>query len=467
MWPQSGPGMKRTLNDRMIKALKPAPAGTRYEVKDIVVPGFRVRVTDKGQRTYMLRARYPGMVHSNRREIGDCGAITLEVARNKARRWLELIKQGIDPQLEEERSQQAEQRQRQNTFAAVAEDFIREKLPEERKGRETERDIRRELIPAWGKLPITAITDVNILDVIEAKARTAPAQARNLLGTVKRLFSWTKNSRNRRRYGLTGSPATDLKPADIVGAKKTGDRILSDIELFALWRAAKRMPYPIGPVYQLLVLTGLRLNEAADAQWPEFDLAGKLWIIPKERMKGRNGTARAHAVPLVEAVHEILSELPRFDRGDFLFSTTAGASPVWVGSKVKARIDARMLRTLRALARRRGENPVKVMLVPWRNHDIRRSVRSQLSRLKVTEEAREAVLAHARPGLKGVYDLHDYLDEKREALELWAARLQALVKPAPTDVVPLKAISQRTGRPGAATPGTALANRDGRHYGDR
>ena len=52
------------------------------------------------------------------------------------------------------------------------------------------------------------------------------------------------------------------------------------------------------------------------------------------------------------------------------------------------------------------------------NHDIRRTVRSRLSRLKVTEEAREAVLAHARPGIKGVYDLHDYLDEKREALEL-------------------------------------------------
>jgi Arm DNA-binding domain len=103
VWPQSGPEMKRTLNDRMIKALKPAAAGTRYEVRDIIVPGFRVRVTDKGQRTYMLRARYPGMAHSNRREIGDCGAITLEAARSKARRWLELIKQGIDPQLEEER----------------------------------------------------------------------------------------------------------------------------------------------------------------------------------------------------------------------------------------------------------------------------------------------------------------------------------------------------------------------------
>jgi hypothetical protein len=139
-------------------------------------------------------------------------------------------------------------------------------------------------------------------------------------------------------------------------------------------------------------------------------------------------------VPLVETVHEILSELPRIDRGAFVFSTTAGALPVWVGSKVKARMDARMLRTLRALARRRGEGSAKVTLAPWTNHDIRRSVRSQLSRLKVTEEAREAVLAHARPGLKGVYDLHDYLDEKREALQLWHARLRAIVDPPPANV---------------------------------
>jgi hypothetical protein len=66
-------------------------------------------------------------------------------------------------------------------------------------------------------------------------------------------------------------------------------------------------------------------------------------------------------------------------------------------------------------------------------------VRSRLSRLKVTEEAREAVLAHARPGIKGTYDLHDYLEEKREALELWSARLGVIVTPKPNNVVSLRA----------------------------
>jgi integrase len=167
-------------------------------------------------------------------------------------------------------------------------------------------------------------------------------------------------------------------------------------------------------------------------------LAEKTWIIPKERMKGKNGKARPHMVPLTADMLAILRKLPRFDRGDYLFSTTFGASPVWMSSKVKDRIDACMLRTLRALARRRGENPAKVTLPDWVNHDIRRSVRSQLSRLKVTEEAREAVLAHARPGIKGTYDLYDYFDEKREALEAWATRLRQIISPAPDNVLPLR-----------------------------
>ncbi len=73
------------------------------------------------------------------------------------------------------------------------------------------------------------------------------------------------------------------------------------------------------------------------------------------------------------------------------------------------------------------------------NHDVRRTVRSQLFRLRVAEEVAEAVLAHARPGIKKVYDQHDYIDEKRDALERWAARLKHIVNPEPSNVVQLRA----------------------------
>jgi integrase len=201
------------------------------------------------------------------------------------------------------------------------------------------------------------------------------------------------------------------------------------------------MPKPFGAVYRGLMLTALRLNEMADASRPEFNYRDRVWVIPAERMKGKNAgkkQARAHAVPLTDHFLAVLDTLPKFDGGPFLFSTKNGESPVWMGTKVKEHLDSRMLRTLRALARVRGEDPRAVELPHFVNHDVRRTVRSRLSRLKVTEEAREAVLAHARPGIKGVYDVHDYLDEKREALELWAARLMQIVKPSPSNVVQLR-----------------------------
>ena len=80
-----------------------------------------------------------------------------------------------------------------------------------------------------------------------------------------------------------------------------------------------------------------------------------------------------------------------------------------------------MLEELRKIAEAAGEDPAKVELQAWRNHDIRRTMRSGLSRLRVPEVASEAVLAHVRPGIVAVYDRHSYLPEKREALEVWAA----------------------------------------------
>jgi hypothetical protein len=467
---------RTNLNDRILKALKGATDGKPYDVRDTVVPGLRVRVMGSGQRTFVLLGRYPGSKQPTRRALGtyverskidttqeptDAEVLALDVltlaeARRKAKLWRGMIgERKIDPALEQKRQQQAEQLKRKNSFAAVAEDFFVEKLPGERKGEEVKRDIKANFVPQLGAFPITEITDLQIIAIIKAKKRTAPGQARNLLGYAKRLFTWAVAQRC---YGLKASPCDGIKPSAIIGKSNRTKRLLSDDELFALWRAAERLKYPAGSVYQLLMLLSLRLNEVADASLPEFDPAlvrvlrttaddeiadqlkrlpteKKLWIIPAERMKGRNGEAHPHAVPLSDDALDILATLPRFKKGKFLFSTTFGEKPVWISDKIKKKLDARMLRTLGALARRRGDDPKSVELPPWRNHHIRHAVRSNLSRLRIAEEAREAVLAHVRPGIKGVYDLYDYLDEKREALELWAVRLRSIVEPPQANVL--------------------------------
>jgi integrase len=220
-----------------------------------------------------------------------------------------------------------------------------------------------------------------------------------------------------------------LKPARIVGEKRSRERVLTDDEVFAFWRVTGRMSYPFGPACRLLLLSGLRLNEGADARWSEFDMRNGVWIIPAARMKGREGRAADHVVPITSEIASILESLPRFKSGDYLFSTNFGKTPIYLSYRIKRRLDASMLRTLRAMAHRRGEDPSKVTLPHFVNHDLRRTLRTGLSRLRIDRDIREAVLAHTRPGVEGVYDRYDYKDEKKDALERWAAHIQSLTVP--------------------------------------
>jgi integrase len=458
---------KVKLTDRFLKALKAAPAGQRYDVLDTVVPGLIVRVTDTGTRTFALLARFNGSKNPTRRALGtyatalneererrrylalpeaerqvlsfdqwilrEHGAATLAGAREKARQWKALIASGFDPRAMEERQRQAEHRQQRTTFGAVAEDFIRDKLPAERKGREVEKDIRREFMPVWGRRPIAEIAPLDVRNVIKAiKDRGAPYQAHNLLGTASRLFSWAIDQHV---YGLETSPCERLKPKAIIGKKEFRTRVLDDDEWRALWRTTARLGYPYGPLFRLLALTGQRKSEVAEARWSEFDLQRKLWVIPAERMK----SDRPHVVPLTHDVIAILESLPRFRKGDLLFSTTFGTKPVNGFSKAKERLDRRMLRSWRALARARGEDRRQAQIEPFVIHDIRRSMRTGLSALPVPDLVRELVIAHTKPGLHKVYDQFAYLDEKRRAFELWAAKLRDIVEAPAPNVVALRA----------------------------
>src|SRR5262249_21083855 len=163
----------------------------------------------------------------------------------------------------------------------------------------------------------------------------------------------------------------------------------------------------------------------------------KVWTIPAARMKKTNAGAQDDfLVPLTDAMLEVLKLVPRFKDGGFLFSHNYGKRPVnsHQFAYVKKQLDKLMLEELQKMANESGENKT-VTLPHFVTHDIRRSVRTNLSKLKIAEEVREGVLAHARPGIKGVYDRHDYLDEKREALTLWNARLRSIVEPPPANVV--------------------------------
>jgi Arm DNA-binding domain/Phage integrase family len=426
---------KRVLNDRIIKAIKPAAAGKRVEVWDALVPGLGIRVTDTGTKSFVLVARYGGADNPARRALGSYGALTLEQARNKAREWLALIQRGIDPQAEVERQRLAEQRKRAGTFASVCEDYIRDKLSTQRRGRDAELQLRNEFVSRWGRRPITEIAAADVKAVVrEVKAR-APYMAHALLSNVRRMFNWAIEQGD---YGLEHSPCDHLKAKSLIGERQPRSRILTDDEIRAFWRVCVRMGYPHGDLGRALLLTGTRHREMAAAPWSELDLTKAIWTIDQKRFKSNS----EHIVPLVPDMIALVQGLPRFKSGTFLFSTCYGKVATDITEKVKSKVDARMLRSLRAMARQRGDDPGAVALKPWVVHDLRRTVRTHLAALRIPDHIAEMVLGHGKKGLQRVYDQHRYEAEMREALERWAARLRSIVTPPSVNVVPLRAASQ-------------------------
>jgi len=423
---------QRKLTDRYLQSLKGVKNGAPYDVRDNEVRGLRVRVMGTGEKTFVLLARFSKDSHPTRRALGAYPVLSLAEARDKAIAWKKLIKKGVDPA-------QAEARKRENSFAAVAEQFIayihRQKL---RTADVMERNLRDTFIKdaKWGPRPVAEITAADVKRVIrKAVEREATYQAFHDFALIRRLFNWAIGTDD---YGLQVNPCDRLGTKDLIGEQYARDRILSDDELRALWRATERLGYPYGPLYRLLALTGLRLGEACGARWSEFDLARNEWTIPAERMKKVKGGPKAFVVPLTDAAIEVLSTLPRFNSGDFLFSNNYGKRPLRPNlfSDPKERLDRLMLDELRKTA----PDPERVELPDFVNHDIRRTVRTHLSALRIAEEVREAVLAHARPGIKGVYDKYGYIEEKREALALWNARLRSIVEPPPANVVQLERV---------------------------
>jgi len=423
---------KITLSDPKVRSLRPAPEGKRYTMWDGGQPNLALRVTDKGRKTWNVVRRRPGDRQPVWHKLGDYPTLSLADAREQAGAALRLLAKGTTPREVQEEKRREEARRRKNTFASVAEDFIKDHLPELRRAGAAERLIRRELIPSLGDKPITEIKRADITGLVNTvKARKTPYAAHHVLASVRKMFNWALE---RDEYGLEVSPVATVKSKKLIGKPKPRQHVLSDSELFLFWRATKKIPYPFGPLFRLLLLTGQRRAEIADARWDEVE--NDVLTVPAARMKSKED----HSVPLTDAVLAILEKAPRFkdpkdDKvGVFVFTTTHGKRPVSGFSKAKRRLDQEIERTRHALMRlaKRQERELTVpKMKPFRLHDLRRTCRTGLSKLRTLPLVAELVVAHKQQGVAAVYDTHRYDAEKREALVQWERHLLSVVEPKP------------------------------------
>lgn len=175
---------KKPLTDRGIRALPPAAKGKRRLVWDAIVPGFAVRVTDRGQRSFVLVTRYPGSANPTARSLGTVGAISLEDARTKARDWLKLISTGIDPA-------QAQAAAARDTLHAICEEYHARDGAKLRSLEWRRGALKRLVYPTLGSRPIAEIRRsdiVRLLDKIEDQ--NGPVMADRTLAIIRKVMNW-------------------------------------------------------------------------------------------------------------------------------------------------------------------------------------------------------------------------------------------------------------------------------------
>jgi integrase len=288
---------------------------------------------------------------------------------------------------------------------------------------EAERLLRVEIIPKFGKRRLGEIRDTDIHALLEEIVERAPTTANRTFAVFRKMCNWAMS--------LDGGKLINLSPCVGVEApaeERRRDRVLSNDEIRLGWRAFESIGWPFGPICKLLLLTGARRAEVAGMKWSELDLSAEpRWTIPGERTKNEE----RHEIPLSVAAVQIIKALPRVEgKAGLVFSTT-GETAVSGFSRAKAAIDKFILEILGGEAEARGDDPAEIKTPEqWQVHDLRRTVATNLQKLGVKLEVTEAVLNHvsgSRAGIVGVYQRHEYAEEKRAALDAWARRLETIV----------------------------------------
>jgi integrase len=390
------------LTEREIDRLACPPGSRDKLVFDDVQKGLAVRVTVTGSKTYL--AQYTISGQKRRVPLGACSAISLTKAREACVGIMGNRAHGIDTAAERKvqaAADRAAAERERLTLAALVDSWQQLHLTQRRARytREAVRALRHAFPRQWDRpaeeLGRPAV--VRVLDAIAKSGRTSIASRTAAYGRA--CFQW-----GLKRGTVAANPFSAL-PA--IGEKPKRDRVLSDDELSAVWRAASVMPLPFGGIVRLLILTGQRREEVAGIAWAELSDDFSIWTIAANRTK--NGVP--HVVPLAEPARALLRALPR--AGDLVMPGDRPPSPFSGWSKAKTRLD-----TTSGIA-------------DWVLHDLRRTMATGLQRLGVRLEVTEAVLNHisgSRAGIVGIYQRHDWAAEKRAALDAWAKHVMGAVE---------------------------------------
>lgn len=372
---------KLRLTDIVVRNLKPTVSQTTYWDTASGLPGFNVRVSRQGTRTFTL------VLGSDRRRItlGRYPAISLQEARKKAQRL--LAEHTLNPHASS------------ISFGEALDLFITTHCRQKNKpgtAAETERLLRRHF-PEFNARRLDGITTIQVNRVIDALL-DKPSTANHAFVALKTFFNWSL----RRGYIQKHPLLAQQKPARCIAR----DRVLTEAEIASVVRAAYPSDVPFHQIVLLLLLTGQRRNEICGLRWQYIDTRLQLITLPSAVTKN----SREHTFPYGEIVKAIIATVPRTN--EFLFPSPSDPSRFFTNyTLTKALFDERC------------------GIPHWTLHDLRRTYATTLASLKVAPHITERLLNHVSGTISGVaaiYNRWNYLDDMRHAVLTYEQHLQPL-----------------------------------------
>lgn len=394
--------------------------------------GLRVTCGSGGTKTFFYRYTSPVNGKLVQVKIGNFPQVSLAEARMELRRLKGLRKQGVCPaaELKRQRHEQdlqkaQEQEKQQFTVTDLVELYLTQyiedrkapngkRIPGARKPKgqsETRRTLYGDAVARLGSRPAVEVNRKEVVDlVLGIVDRGANVQAGNVLRELSAAYEFA--------IGLSKFPDDFANPALLAKSSlrqtkvkltsQRGRRVLSDKELalFLKWLPGSAYTPTQKNVLRFTLWTGCRTGEVCNAAWKDIDLKNGTFHIKESK------TDAERYVQLPTQAVEFLKSL-RLSTGEYLFPSQKTSRPL-------------QQKQLTEQAWRLRQSGRMLEIDPWTPHDLRRTVRTGLSRLQCPSEVAEAVLGHSRKGIEGTYDLHSYDNECRKWLQIWADHLQRI-----------------------------------------
>jgi integrase len=383
--------------------------GDRVIYWDSEQTGLGLVVTTAGHRNYVVQYRNRQGV-SRRMSPPPPGALTLTAARTWAKKIIGMVADGRDPLDDDRKAALAASR----SLKSICEEYLAREGGKLRTVGDRRATLERLVYPKLGARPIDEIkrSEINtLLDKIEDER--GPRMASLTLAYLRKVMNWHETRADDFRSPVVRGMAR--------GIATKRDRVLTDDELRAIWRIADELKTPFARLVQFILLTGARRNEAA--HMTRAELNGSDWLIPASRVKGK----RDFLVPLSVAAVATTTTLPSI--------ATAASGPVFTH-------DGK--RPLGGFGKLKAAFDMACGVTGWTIHDLRRTARTLMTRAGVDSNHAERCLGHVISGVRGVYDRHEYYDEKTAAFEALAALIDRILNPK-ANVVPMRAVTQISG----------------------